>query len=221
MKKTLKATAAIGLCCVLMVVVVIYTPKPTPEPTKGRETLAGRPSAPGERIRTHLKRVTMEALRKAIEAKGKVIEATRPDAKKVIRFNAEGAPYLETADLNPLIEASTEAMEALAQASEAVKQRNEELQRLNEQKPPFSPLVEASIKANTQLIAALAEMSEDMKALTELLHHLKKENARPKTIRKVSNAIIRGNAIPKALTVQVKASNAYHEYQRARSRARW
>jgi hypothetical protein len=218
MKKTLKATAAIGLCCVLMVVVVIYTPKPTPEPTKGRETLEeGRQRR--EKEFTHLKRVS-EALRKANEAVMKVLEATRPSAKKV-RFNDEGAPYLETADLNPLIEANTGAMEALAEAIEAVKQRNEELQRLNEQKPPFSPLVEASIKANTQLIAALAEMSEDMKALTELLHHLKKENARPKTIRKVSNAIIRGNAIPKALTVQVKASNAYHEYQRARSRARW
>jgi hypothetical protein len=218
MKKTLKATAAIGLCCVLMVVVVIYTPKPTPEPTKGRETLEeGRQRR--EKEFTHLKRVS-EALRKANEAVMKVLEATRPSAKKV-RFNDEGAPYLETADLNPLIEANTGAMEALAEAIEAVKQRNEELQRLNEQKPPFSPLVEASIKANTQLIAALAEMSEDMKALTELLHHLKKENARPKTIRKVSNAIIRGNAIPKALTVQGKASNAHHEYQRARSRARW
>ncbi len=217
-KKTLKATAAIVICCVLMILIVIYTLKPTPEPTKRRETLAEGLQRL-EKEWTHLA-LTMEAITKVIEAKGKVIEATRPDAKKV-RFNAEGAPYLETADLNPLIEASTEAMEALAQASEAVKQRNEELQRLNEQKPSFSPLVEASIKANTQLIAALAEMSEDMKALTELLHHLKKENARPKTIRKVSNAIIRGNAIPKALTVQVKASNAYHEYQRARSRARW
>jgi hypothetical protein len=148
MKKTLKATAAIGLCCVLMVVVVIYTPKPTPEPTKGRETLEeGRQRR--EKEFTHLKRVS-EALRKANEAVMKVLEATRPSAKKV-RFNDEGAPYLETADLNPLIEANTGAMEALAEAIEAVKQRNEELQRLKEQKPPFSPLVEASIKANTKL----------------------------------------------------------------------
>ena len=161
-KKTLKATAAIVLCCVLMILIVIYTPKPTPEPTKRRETFEeslqrlDQENAPFDLV--------SEALRKANEAVMKVLEATRPSAKKV-RFNDEGAPYLETADLNPLIEANTGAMEALALASEAVKQRNEELQRPNEQKPPFSPLVEASIKANTKL-ATLKEGLVISKTLT-------------------------------------------------------
>ena len=218
-KKTLKATAAIGLCCVLMILIVIYTPKPTPEPTKRRETLEeGRQRR--EKESTHLKRVS-EALRKANEAVMKVLEATRPSAKKV-RFNDEGAPYLETADLNPLIEANTGAMEALAEAIEAVKQRNEELQRLKEQKPPFSPLVEASIKANTKLIAVLTEVNAEAKALTELLQLLNKENAQPKTLHKVGNATFKeGLVISKTQIVQREASKAYHEYQMARINARW
>ena len=217
MKKTLKTTAAVVICCVLMIVVVIYTPKPTPEPTKGRETLEeGRQRR--EKEFTHLKRVS-EALRKAIEAKTIYHE-------KVIRFNDEGRAYFETADLNPLIEANTGAMEALAEAIEAVKQRNEELQRLKEQKPPFSPLVEASIKANTKLIAALTEVSAEMKAYTEVFQRLSKEKVSTlqsnETIRKVGNASIKvGYAITEALTTQEEAINAHSEYQMARINARW
>ena len=219
MKKTLKATAVIVMCCAVMVVVVIYTPKPTPEPTKERETLEESLQRL-ERERAHFT-LTNEALGKANEAIMKVLEATRQDAKKV-RFNAEGEPYLEPPDLNPLIEASTGAIEGLTEASKAVKQRTEALQQLNEEKPPLHSLVEANIKANTELVAALAEVSTEMNALADLLHHLNKENTRPKTLRKVSNATFKGtHAIAKALTVQSDARKAHHEYQRAQIDARW
>ena len=158
--KTLKATAAIVLCCVLMVVVVIYTPKLTPEPTKGRSL------QPLEKERAHLTSAR-EALEKVSEARKAFRKAVRRD---------DGNVYLETTHLNSLIETHTKALEVLTEASEAVKQRNAELQRLNEEDAHLKSLIETNVKANTKLIAALTEMSTEIQAFTELLQNFKKEN---------------------------------------------
>jgi ERCC4-type nuclease len=160
-----------------------------------------------------------EALRKAIEAKTIYHE-------KVIRFNDEGRAYFETAPLNLLIEASTRAIEGLTEANEAIRRRTGELQLRNEEKAPLKSLLDANVKANTKLIAALTEVSAEMKAYTEVFQRLSKEKVSTlqsnETIRKVGNASIKvGYAITEALTTQEEAINAHHEYQRARSRARW
>ena len=195
-KQTLKATAAIVICCVLMVVVVIYTPKPTPEPTKGRSL------QPLEKERAHLTSAR-EALKKVGEAKSAF--------RKAVRRNSEdGKVYLETANLNSLIEMHTKALEGLTEASEAVKRRNEELQRLNEEDAHLKSLIETNVKANTKLIAALAEVSAEVKALTELLQRFTEENAH-RPLGPFMDLIKYRETYDEMLTTLENASNAYHE----------
>lgn len=178
MKKTLKATATIAICCLLIVVVVIYAP--TPKPTRI------------EKERVHVK-LTLEALKKVPEA--------NIAFHKAVHYNNNRKVYLETTNLNPLLERYTRAIEGLTEASESVKRRTEELQRLNKEDTHLKSLIETNVKANTKLIAALTEASAEVKALTELLQRFTEQNAH------------------RSLGSFMDATN--HKYQMARIDARW
>ena len=212
MKKTLKATAAIVLCCVLMIVIVIYTPKHTPESTEKRGTLEEDLQRLEElHQRRKKERAPLDLTRAALR---KVSEATRAIKKAFPRLTDKEEVYIEKAHLDPLIEANTEA-------SEAVKQRGEALQRLNEEETPLKSFIEANIKANTELIVALAEVSTAMKIRTELLQNFKAENARS-PFRPFMNAIDKVSAVihnHKADNAIMRASHAHDEYQNARLNA--
>ena len=211
-KKTLKATASIAICCVLMIVVVIYTPKPTPESTKRRETFEETQRLEellqrGEKEHISFK-LLLEAIGQAHEAVGAIV-----DVHELI--------HREKADLKPLIEANIKAIAALTEAGEAVKSGTEEIQRLNEENIDLKPLIEASI----ELIEALTEMVERMKALTEELQRFteKLQRLNEKKVRPwppheaIYEAVDKAlNPITLALNAYRKASNALRQYQDTR-----
>ena len=215
-EKTLRATAAIVICCVLMILIVIYTPKPTPEPTKKRETF--------EEILQRLNQenahiwLVNEALKKEIEARTAVHKAVRRDDGKKV--------YLETAHLNPLIEMHTKALEALTEASESVKQHNTELQRLDVEEVHLKSLLEANVKANTKLIATLTEMSTEIQAFTELLQRFTEENAHHPlapfmgSFQYTKNSTKMGVVGYNAQNADSEAAKAHFEFRRAMFDAR-
>lgn len=205
MKKTLKATAAIITCCLLIVVVVIYAP--TPKPTRI------------EKERVHVK-LTLEALKKVPEA--------NIAFHKVVHYNNNNRKvYLETTNLNPLLERYTRAIEGLTEASESVKRRTEELQRLNEEDTHLKSLIETNVKANTKLIAALTKASAEVKALTELLQRFTEQNAHRSlgsfmdATKYMSTTNKMAATLLKAQTALSVMSEAHHKYQMARIDARW
>ena len=168
-KKTLKATASIAICCVLMIVVVIYTPKPTPESTKRREAFEETQRLEERRQRREKEsapfKLPLEAIGKAHEAIGAIV-----DVHELI--------HREKADLKPLIEASIELIEALTEVSEKMKalteelQRfTEELQRLTEEKahpwPPHEAIYEAVDKVLNLIVLALNAYNKASNALRQ------------------------------------------------------
>ncbi len=156
MKKTLKATAAVVICCVLMIGIVIYTPEPLEERhQRSKKKLA----LLDEKPLAHFK-LTSEAIDKVVNG----IEAI---------LDAHQRIHDGKADLKPLIEANIKAIAALTEASEAVKSDTDGMQRLNEERLDLKPL----IKANTKLVASLTELIEQMKALTEVLQRFTNEKA--------------------------------------------
>ena len=194
--KTLKVTGAIVFSCFVMILIVIYTPKPEPRHSKRRF-----PS----------KIVDPEYLNLANQALSKTNKANRTALQKLRQFTRG-----EKIDFSSLTAANTAAIDALAKADKSIKLCNEELQKLK--KEELSPTI--LIKANIKLIASLNEISETMKTLHIEIQHLKEENAQPllppikKVIdvsTKVTDATQKGT---KAIDATIKAYRKYYQLDR-------
>ena len=164
--KTLKVTGAVVLSCLVMILIVIYTPKLEPRRSKRRF-----PS----------KIVDTEYLKLANQALSKTNKANRTALQKLRQF-ARG----EKIDFSTLTAANMAAIDALAKADKSIKLCNEELQKLKKEEPSPTILIEANIK----LITSLNEISETVKTLNIEIQHLKEENAQPlpRSIEKVVDA---------------------------------
>lgn len=152
--KTLKVTGAVVLSVLLMIIIVIYTPKPVVQPSERQQSV--------KRFHQHLLLV-LDALSKAI--------AVDDVAYQTMNQFTQG----EKVDLNPLIEAKDTAISALSEANQALKQYNEELQRLSVKKV----LLKSLIDANTRLSEALSEVSNAIITLTENMEPLNQEKMSP------------------------------------------
>lgn len=183
--KNLKVIGAIVLSCLIMIVVVIYTPKPEHRRSKRR--------LPSKIIDT-------EYLKLANQAISKTNKANRTALQK-LRQSARG----EKIDFSTLTAANIAAINALAEADKSIKLCNEELQNVNKESSP-AILVEANIK----LIASLNEISETVKTLNIEVQHPKKENAQPllPSIKKVIDATEKGR---KTLDETISAYREYHQ----------
>lgn len=198
--KTLKVTGAVILSCLVMIVIVIYTPKPDPRFKKKRHPF---------------KTADLEHLHLANEA---LSEANK--AKKIAHEKSHQLLSGEKIDFGPLTAANIAAIDALAEADKSIKLCNEELQNYNKREESCIILIEANMK----LIVSLDKISETVKTLNIEVQHikneLKKEDTQPlppsikkftdilhtDTITKVTNAIKKGlNALRDAL-------RAYTEY---------
>ena len=190
--KTLKVTGAVVLSCLVMILIVIYTPIPESRHSKRRF-----PS----------KIVDTEYLELANQALSKTNKANQTALQKLRQF-ARG----EKIDFSSLTAANTAAIDALAKADKSIKLCNEELQKLK--KEELSPPI--LIEANIKLIASLNEISETMKTLNIEIQHLKEENAQPlpppmKAIgasTKVTDATRKGT---KAMDETIKAYREYYQ----------
>ncbi|MCY3742122.1 MAG: hypothetical protein OXH00_13990 [Candidatus Poribacteria bacterium] len=191
--KNLKVIAAVILSCLIMIVIVISTPKPEPRRSKRR-----LPS----------KKVDPKYLRLANQALAKANKANEAMLQKLGQL-ANG----EKADFNPLTATNIAAIDALAEADKSIKLCNEELQDLN--KEEVSPTI--LIQANMKLIASLNAISEIVKALNTEVQHLEKENTQPlppaiekivDASRKLINATEKGT---KALDETISAYREYHQ----------
>ncbi|MYB02468.1 hypothetical protein F4X90_22740 [Candidatus Poribacteria bacterium] len=189
--KNLKVIAAVILSCLIMIVIVISTPKPEPHRSK-RRLLS--------------KRVDPEYLRLANQALSKTNNANGAMLQKLGQL-ANG----EKADFSPLTATNIAAIDALAEADKSIKLCNEELQDLK--KEEVSPTI--LIQANMKLIASLNEISEIMKALNTEVQHLEKENTQPlpPAIKKVVDASTKlTNATKKGTKALDETISAYREY---------
>ncbi len=193
--KTLKVIGAIILSGLLMITIVIYTPKPEPRASKKRHPF---------------KRVDPEYLRLANQALSKTNKATKTALQKLNQL-ARG----EKIDFNPSIAANIAAIDAIAEADKSIKLCNEKLQKFKKEKASPTILIEA----NRQLIASFNEISETVKALNIEIQHLKndlkKENAQPlpPSIRKVTDAITKAtDATEKGINALDETIKAYREY---------
>ena len=153
--KTLKVTGAIVFSCFVMILIVIYTPKPEPRHSKRRF-----PS----------KIVDPEYLNLANQALSKTNKANRTALQKLRQFARE-----EKIDFSSLTAANTAAIDALAKADKSIKLCNEELQKLKKEETSPTILIEANIK----LIASLNKISETVKTLDIELQHLKEKTPNP------------------------------------------
>ena len=167
--KTLKAIGVIILSCLVMIVIVIYSPKPTSTPNRSKKTLEELL----ERFRQEgaYTDLVLKVLRKANEAAILVNTATDPSGKE-IRFNNKEEPYLEKGQLNRLIERNTEIIVRLAEAGIAIENVTRNF-KASTKRTQFKDL----IKANTELLTALDAVSEAMNALNKLLQRFTEENA--------------------------------------------
>lgn len=190
--KTLKVAGAVVLSCLVMIVIVISTPKPEPRRTKRR--------LPSKVIGT-------EYLRLANQALSKTNKANRITHQKLRQFT-DGEKII---DFSPLTAANIVAINALAEADKSIKLCNEELQNVNKEEASLTILIEANIK----LIASLNEISEIVKGLNIEVQHLEKENAQPLAlfIEKVVDVLTKLiNAIEKGTKALDETISAYREY---------
>ena len=167
--KTLKAMGVVIFSCLVMIVIVIYTPKPTSTPNRSKKTLEERL----ERFNQEGAYIDLviKVLRKANEAAMRVNTAVDPSGKE-IRFNNKEEPYLEKRQLNPLIERNTEIIVGLAEAGIAIRNVTRDF-KVPAKRTQFKDL----IKANTELLTALNAVSEAMNALNKMLQRFTEENA--------------------------------------------
>ena len=191
--KTLKVIGAIILSCFVMIVVVIYTPKPTPQRSKKRRTF----------VNPQYLKLANEAFSLAIKANGIA--------------NGMSTQLLngEKIDFSPLVAANTEAIDALAEADTSVKLSNEEFQRLNKDDTSLKTLIET----NRKLIASLNQISETVEALNIEVQDINKENIQPplpslkkfiKAHRELTNAIQKG---VKTLDKVIKAYSEFYQIE--------
>jgi len=190
--KTLKVVGAVVISCLVMIVIVISTPKPEPRRTKRR-----LPS----------KVIGAEYLRLASQALSKTNKANRITLQKLRQFT-DGEKII---DFSPLTAANIVAINALAEADKSIKLCNEELQNVNKEDASLTILIEANIK----LIASLNEIGEIVKGLNIEVQHLEKENAQPlplfiEKVVDVSTKLI--NAIEKGTKALDETISAYREY---------
>lgn len=214
--RNLKEVGAVVLSCLVMIIIVIYTLKPTPTPNQShqsQETLEKRLQRIEQRIgkeSVHLK-LANEALSKVGKASRNTLQFTRG----------------EIVDPKSLIGTNREAIGALSEAMETIQRHSLELKGLNEEKVSLKSIIDANIKANAKLIVTLTRLHEDMKGLTEKIQRFNEEKAplhlSEATVHMLLNAIIEllENNVPARHALR-EARIAHHECQRARIRAgRW
>lgn len=143
--KNLKARSAVILACLVIIVIVIYMPKPGPQRSKSPQNF-----------------VDPQYLKLATQAFSKALEANRIANEKSSQLLNGGK-----IDFSPLIAANTVAIDALAEADTSVEKSNEEFQRQNKNDTSLKALIEANVK----LIAFLNEISETVKALNIEVEH--------------------------------------------------
>ena len=188
---TLKTAGSIVLSVLLLVVIVIYIPKPEPRSSKRRPSFKA--------VNTEYLKLANQALSKANE----ISEITLQQMEQLIDE--------EKMDLSPLTAVNTTAINALAEADKSIKLCNEELEKFKEEEPSPTILIEANIK----LSAALNDVSEIVKTLNAEVQNLKKENAElsPLFIEKVADAIKKlTDAIRKGNSALHGVINAFSEY---------
>ena len=116
--KTLKVVSVIALSLLVMIVIVIYTPKPATQDRVSRKTLDEQFQQLDKEKNRLL--IINEVLGKANEAARKVNKVTDPSGEEV-QFNDKGEPYLEVENIHPLIETNTKVIKELTKAVESVK----------------------------------------------------------------------------------------------------
>ena len=189
--KTLKVTGAVVLSCLVMILIVIYTPKPESRDSKRR--------FPSKIVDTEYLKLANHAFSKAIKANGIAIE------------NSSQLLNGEKIDFSPLIAANTASIDAIVEADTSVKQSNEEFQLLNKKDASLKIL----IKANTKLIASLNHIGESVETLNIATQYVKREKVLPppSSIKKLIAANTEvTNAIGKGVKVLDKVIKAYSEY---------
>jgi len=214
--RNLKVAGAVVLSCLVMIIIVIYTPKLTPTPNQSHQSQERLE----ERLQHIEQRIAKESahLKLANEALSKVGKASR----HTLQFTRG-----EIIDPKLLIETNRKVIGDLGEAAETIQRHSLQLKDLNEEKAVLKSIIDANIKANAKLILALTRVREDVQGLTEKIQRLKEEKA-PLQLSKANdhmllNAIIKlmeNNSL--ALYALTEARIAHHECQRARIRAgRW
>ena len=194
--KILKVTGAVIFSCLVMIAIVIYTPKPDPRFSKKQ-----RP----------FKTVNPEYLRLANEALSQVNEA-----KKIAHEKSHQLLSGEKIDFGPLTAANIAAIDALAEADKSIKLCNAELQNHNKKEESCTILIEA----NMRLIVSLNKISETVKALNIEVQHikneLKKEGTQPlsPSIKKFTD-VLHTDTITKVTNATKKGLNALRDAMRA------
>ena len=207
-KETLKLIGGLILCCLILIAIVIYIPKPESRRAKRR--------LPSKIVGTEYLKLAGQALSKTNKANGTTLQ-------KLSQFASE-----EKIDISPLTAANIAAIDALAAADKSIKLCNEKLQKFNKEEASRTILIEANMK----LIVSLNEISEIVKVLNIELQHVEKLlnteiqhlKSDPKkehthflpssfrkvtdTIKKVSNATVKGID---ALDETVDAYSAYYQ----------
>ncbi|MXZ01869.1 hypothetical protein F4Y93_14950 [Candidatus Poribacteria bacterium] len=184
-----KAIGAVVLACLVMIVIVIYTPKPALQRSKRGRSF----------VSTQYLKLANHALSKATKA------------NRIANENSSQLLNGEKIDFDPLTAANTSAIGAIAEANTSIKLSNEEFQRLNKGDASLKKLIEANIK----LIASLNQINESVKVLNTVVQHRKKENTQfpPPSIKKIIEANTEvTTAIEKGVKTLSGVIKAYGEY---------
>ena len=129
--RKLKVAGAVVLSCLMMIIIVIYTPTPN-QSHQSQETLEERLQRIEQRIAkesVHLK-LANEALSKVDKASWNTLQFTRG----------------EIVDPKSLIETNRVAIGALSEATETIQRHSLELKGLNEKKVSLKSIIDANIK---------------------------------------------------------------------------
>lgn len=210
--RNLKVAGAVVLFCLVMIIIVIYTPMPN-QSHQSQGTLE-------ERLQHIEQRIAKESahLKLANEALSKVGKASR----NTLQFTRG-----EIVDRKSLIETNREAIGSLSEAAETIQRHSLELKGLNEENASPKSIIDANIKANAKLIVALTKVRQEMQGLTEKIQRLNEEKAplhlseaTVHTLLTTITELSENNG--QARHALSEARIAHHECQRARIRAgRW
>ena len=210
--RNLKVAGAVVISCLVMIIIVIYTPTPN-QSHQSQETLEERLQRIEQRIAkesAHLK-LANAALSKVDKASWNTLQFTRG----------------EIVDPKSLIETNREAIGAVSEATETMQRHSLELKGLNEKKVSLKSIIDANIKANAKLIVVLTRVRQEMQGLTEKIQRLNEEKAplhlseaTVHTLLTTITELLENNS--QAWHALSEARIAHHECQRARIRAgRW
>ncbi len=197
--KTVKVIGAVAIALLVMIIVVIYTPKPTTQPTKNKQTLPERLNEDFQRIEkesAHLK-LTTDAIQKVLKAiqtanqKVEHLSDNFTEAIKVVRVLLQETKRVNNAKLQhelvTAISKAVTAIEVLQGIDKTKKAADGSTQPENNEKEQY----QSSIQILNEAIEAVNTLEKAINAHNDQTHTLNVEEAQYTTLIEPTNELIK------------------------------